>query len=685
MAYFGGKFTVPEGIGPGARINIVSQKSATSVLSPRGIVALPLELNWGAEDDLIYYKAKDYTRDALYNFGYDVKSPELKAIDEAFCGATEILVCRLNSGGEKAKCDLAEAKWSGIRGNDLAISVEADPDSDYVDNELADVNVTFTAENDVVTAKYNKVPDGYKIVGTVLMDGQPVPSTQAIVNVLENELSITFTTSAKPGAYQIKAGLQYGPVKYTMNTGEINVAIDPATSRYVTLTKGTEKPGTAVETADATFDFKNNKITVTFSNVPEGYKPSVRIKGQVGILAFIPGRMEDMSLSNGNKHIVTYSPGAPVNGEMTIEAVLTKDNVTVIKSHTYTAAVEGEDKPETAVATYQSATPETYESQKPGRYIVKTFLEGTEVNKQKVRGMYQIKNTDFVNFNTERELELTAGMPLTGGTNGDVTAERWAEILNQLETQSFHVLGWPTTDEQLLQMAINYTRKMRDEMGIKFQTVMPKPAEPANYEGIIQIENRVKDADVANPDAALVYWVAGKQAGCKIQDSVANSVYDGSYDVDVDYSQRDLENLIEDGLFAFHLARGKVNDDGTTPQVVKVLLDINSLTEPGDDQGESWKNNQTVRVMDQCANDIAAIFNNDYFGKIPNTQTGREQFRNSIIEHHTQLETITAIENFDPDDVVVEAGGNDKVTILATDAIQPINAMEKLFMTIAVI
>lgn len=684
MGYFGGEFTVPEGIGPGARINVVARERATSVLSPRGIVAVPLELNWGAEDQIISFKSKDYTRDALYNFGYNVKSPQLKEIDEAFCGATEMLVCRLNSGGEKAKFDLGEAKWSGTRGNDLAVSVEADPDANYIDNPLADVTATFSATDSVLTAEYKKVPEGYAIAGSVTKDGQPVSSSKAIVKALEDKLTVEFTTTAEPGTYQVKAGLQYQTVKYTINTAEVEVAIDPATSRYVTLTKGTEKSGTAVETADATFDFKDNKITVTFSNVPEGYKPSVRIKGQVGILGFVPGRLEDMSLSNGNKHIITYSPGAPVNGEMTIEAVLTKDTITVLKSHTYTAAVEGEDKPETAVVTYQSATPETYSAQVPARYIVKTFLEGVEVNKQKVRGMYQIKDTDFIVWDKERELELTAGTPLTGGTNGDVTVARWQEILNQLEVECFHILAWPTTDDSIQQMAVNFTRKMRDEMGIKFQTVMPKTSEPVNYEGIIQVENSINDLDYPNPDVALVYWVAGKEAGCKVQDSVANSEYDGMFDINVEYSQRDLENIIESGYFAFHRARGKTTTDGT-PQVIKVLLDINTLTEPEKDQGDSWKNNQTVRVMDQCANDIAAIFNNDYFGKVPNTVTGREQLKNSIVDHHTQLEAIQAIENFNPDDVVVDDVETDKVTVIATDAIEPVNAMEKLFMTIVII
>lgn len=678
MAYQGGKWTVPEGILPGARINVVAKERATSILSPRGILAVPLELNWGAEDDIISFVSKDYTRDALYKFGYDYKSQELRDIDEMFKGATEILVARLNTGGQKAVCDLGEAKWSGIRGNDLNLTVEADPDSGYVQNPLSGVSVTFKATGDTITADFKGVPEGYGITGTLTKDGQEITKAQAPESIVENSLSRRFTLSNTDGEYQFKAAVTKGTVKYTISTGQFTLAHDPATSRYVTLTKGTENPGTEVEQAEATFDFKNNKITVTFSSVPEGYKPSVRIKGKVGILAFIPGRMEDMSLSNGNKHIVTYSPGAPVNGEMTIEAVLTKDTVTVLKSCTYTAAVEGEDKPETVEASYSTATPESFESQVPGKYIVKTFLDGVEVNKQKVKGMYQIKDSDFIVFNKERELELTAGMPLSGGTNGEVTTANWSNILNKLEPQTFHVLAWPTTDETIQQMGVNFTRKMRDEMGVKFQTVMPKTVEPANYEGVIQIENSVNDQDVKDQDAALVYWVAGQEAGCKVQDSVANKEYDGVYDIDVEYSQRDLEAVVENGYFGFHLARGIDRQ-----QHVKVLLDINTLTEPAKDQADSWKNNQTIRVCDQCCNDIAAIFNNNYFGKVPNTLTGREQLKNDIINHHLELETIQAIENFDSAAVTVEAGA-DKTTVIATDAITPVNCMEKLFMTIIV-
>ena len=76
MAYQGGKWTTTDDSSlPGARINVIAKERATSILSPRGIVAIPMELDWGAEDDIVAYVQRDYTRNALYNFGYNYKDP----------------------------------------------------------------------------------------------------------------------------------------------------------------------------------------------------------------------------------------------------------------------------------------------------------------------------------------------------------------------------------------------------------------------------------------------------------------------------------------------------------------------------------------------------------------------------------------------------------------------------------
>ena len=78
--------------------------------------------------------------------------------------------------------------------------------------------------------------------------------------------------------------------------------------------------------------------------------------------------------------------------------------------------------------------------------------------------------------------------------------------------------------------------------------------------------------------------------------------------VNVDYTQTQLEQAIDDGKFIFH----KVGDE------VHVLEDINTLVTTTDEKGDDFKSNQTIHVLDQIANDIAALFNTKYLGSIPN-------------------------------------------------------------------
>lgn len=102
-----------------------------------------------------------------------------------------------------------------------------------------------------------------------------------------------------------------------------------------------------------------------------------------------------------------------------------------------------------------------------------------------------------------------------------------------------------------------------------------------------------------------------------------------------------------------------------------------------DTQGDIFKDNQTVRVMDQIGNDIAVLFNTKYLGVVPNDAAGRISLWSDIVAHHRQLESIRAIENFSDADVVVEQGNNKK-SVAVTDLITVVNAMSKLYMTVTV-
>ncbi len=102
-----------------------------------------------------------------------------------------------------------------------------------------------------------------------------------------------------------------------------------------------------------------------------------------------------------------------------------------------------------------------------------------------------------------------------------------------------------------------------------------------------------------------------------------------------------------------------------------------------DTEGDIFKDNQTVRVIDQIANDIAVLFNTKYLGVVPNDAAGRISLWSDIVAHHRQLEKIRAIEAFEDSDVTVEAGSTKK-SVVISDSVTVINALSKLYMVCTV-
>ena len=95
--------------------------------------------------------------------------------------------------------------------------------------------------------------------------------------------------------------------------------------------------------------------------------------------------------------------------------------------------------------------------------------------------------------------------------------------------------------------------------------------------------------------------------------------------------------------------------------------------------GDIFKDNQTVRVIDQIGNDIGVLFNTKYLGVVPNDAAGRTSLWSDIVKHHEQLQDIRAIENFSDADVKVDQGDTKK-SVIVTDAVEVVNAMSKLYM-----
>lgn len=303
-----------------------------------------------------------------------------------------------------------------------------------------------------------------------------------------------------------------------------------------------------------------------------------------------------------------------------------------------------------------------------GMFEVSTALDGRIVDEQVVSDVSELEDNAFVEFKDNAVLAETAGTPLINGTNGSVDVASHQRFLDLAESQPFNAMGVVSDDEKIKALYATHTESMRDDRGKKFQTVVHN--HPADYEGVINVKNDVLDDENAG---SLVYWVTGVAAGKPVNASALNDIYAGEYEVDVDFTQTELEQAIKSGEFALH----RVGDN------IRVLNDINSLISTTAEKGDMFKENQTVRVVDQIANDIATLFAEKYLGSIPNDQSGRVSLQSDIVSQHESLQDIRAIEDFSADDVSVEQG-NDKKSVVANTGVTIVNTMEKLYMTTVV-
>ncbi|MBH7626384.1 phage tail sheath family protein, partial [Clostridioides difficile] len=305
------------------------------------------------------------------------------------------------------------------------------------------------------------------------------------------------------------------------------------------------------------------------------------------------------------------------------------------------------------------------------KFDVVTLLDNKKVDTQIAKVITDLEDNDYITWRKDATLEASAGLVFTGGTNGEaVTGAEYQAFLDKIESYSFNALGCLATTTEIKSLFVEFTKRMRDRVGAKFQTVLYKKND-ADYEGVVSVENKIKDTGLL--ESSLIYWTTGAIAGCDINKSNTNKRYDGEFDVDVNYTQIHLEEALKTGKFIFH----KVGDE------VHVLEDINTFVSFTDEKNDDFSSNQSVRVLDQIANDIATLFNTKYLGEVPNDKSGRISFWNDVVKHHEQLQNMRAIEDFKADDVSVEPG-SDKKTVVVSDAVKVISAMSKLYMTVSV-
>ena len=310
----------------------------------------------------------------------------------------------------------------------------------------------------------------------------------------------------------------------------------------------------------------------------------------------------------------------------------------------------------------------------PDAFDVGTYLDGIQVDLQTVTKAEELTGNDYVDFKKDLTLEATAGAPLTGGEDvANITGDSHQAFLDKIEAYAFNAMCCPAADPIIVKLYAAYCQRVRDEVGAKFQLIAWKPS-TVDYEGVIGVWNSATHPSMDVDEHAVVYWATGAHAGVAVNKSLTNAKYDGELTLNTDYKQAELTAALKAGKFMFHNVNG----------LTRVLEDINTLLTLSDTKGEVFQSNQTMRVCDQIANDVAVLFNERYLGTVPNDASGRSALWGDITHYIKQLEDIRAVENFDPDTVSCEQGDKKKAVLVTVNGLNIINAMAQLYMSVII-
>lgn len=322
----------------------------------------------------------------------------------------------------------------------------------------------------------------------------------------------------------------------------------------------------------------------------------------------------------------------------------------------------------------------------PDTFDVKTYIKvdgiNTLVDNQKqVKAWTDVTDNDYVKWSRAGgNMVATAGTPMIGGSNGDeITGAQYQAYIDAISPYYFNTMGYPGTDTKIQSLLINFCKRMRDDVGSKFQLVL-YGAEGVDYEGVISIANKATDSGVS--PASLVYWVTGAEASCAINASLTNTTYNGEFTVDTNYSQSQLSAGIQKGRLMFHNVHRTVS--GELVGETKVLTDINTFTSFVKKKNSDFSLNQVIRVLDQDATDIANLFNKQYLGSEQNDEDGRTALWGDIVALHKEYQRVRAIQNFKAEDIPVPTQGTTKTAVLVQYEIQPTCCMEKLYINVIV-
>lgn len=304
--------------------------------------------------------------------------------------------------------------------------------------------------------------------------------------------------------------------------------------------------------------------------------------------------------------------------------------------------------------------------------LVQTYFGTSLVDEQTVGSVGALKDNGFVEFGGEGTPPVSELTSLTTGTNGTIREITGAEI-NVFS--GFHVdLVFLSGDwsEDVVQF-VETARAAGDK--IKLLVRVTELPFLADSEAVIGFYTN-GFAGVHGEDVTVqsLYYVAGLLAGIPIGNSATYHVLDFVKASQDSFSDSQAIGMIQQGVM---FARKRYNGDFV------IEKDINSLKTVSDELSEVFRENKVVRVLDNVHNFVRNTFEVKYISK-PNSQSIREVFKGELVRYLTSLQDSQIIANFDSANDIIVYAGEGRNSVRADVFIQPVGALEKLYMNIIV-
>jgi hypothetical protein len=311
-------------------------------------------------------------------------------------------------------------------------------------------------------------------------------------------------------------------------------------------------------------------------------------------------------------------------------------------------------------------------------YTVHTLVNGVRKDTQTVSDGTQLVDNDYIEFDGVATLQPTAGSALTGGTDGTVSDVAYTQYFAEMGSRKFDTMGLPyATSKAVLDAAKLFITQQNEQYGRKCKLVVKNSMSDSDYV-INSINGYETTEEIVSPEI-FVAEVTGLDAGCAINESLTYYVI-AQPEVAVDIVDKIQDKDIEKALNAGKFVLSK-RDDGA----IVIEKDINSLHTFTVDKNYAFSKNRVKRTLDEIANTCKLVWEKSYVGKVDNNETGRRIYKSDLAGYLNTLQNdYAAIQRFDSEKDLEVLAGQDIDAVVVNLVIQPVDSMEKLYMTVKV-